>query len=767
MTRSPEVDPEQKGVPAHLSSKGLYKSLILLYLQGSAVALVLCIFLAILGLEFTGRQWLIFLAGVSLAVPAYVGLDIFVMTRHYRPLGILLSSLEKGETPNRDAITAGLVRALNLPIYSGMRVTFLHGPVASLMVGTVLWGSNAVIDGDFAAWQIVLFIALILFFASPAHAIFEFFAIARRFGPTTEQLWIYCNGLDERAQSSVISIRLKSKLLYFCIFITTLPLVFLAGSVVLKLNLMTPSSTGEVTITPVLPWIFGVSVLCIVGAVTMSYLLASEVSQSATKLTQAMKRVEQGVLDIRLPVTGTDEYADLFRGFNLMTEGLRDEVEILGISNDLCGEVNLDRLIARVMRATTDLLDADRSTLFLHDRKTDELCSRFAESIEKSVIRVPSDAGIAGSVFTTGKLANVTDPDGDPRFNSDIDRKTGYKTESILCLPIINKKGERIGVTQVLNKKEGTFTKKDEARLRAFTAQIAVALENARLFEDVINIKNYNESILGSTADGIITLNDDGKIVTANRASLSILDANHEDVVEKTADQFFAGENEWVLKSLEKVRDERKPAMAVDADLETVTGKTLSVNLTVAPLLSLAKEALGTVLVLEDMTGEKRLKTTMSRYMSKEVAEKLLDDGEAQLGGQSQKVSVLFSDIRGFTTISEEIGPRETVSMLNQYFATMVDVIFKHHGILDKYIGDAIMALFGAPFHGPADADNAVIVANEMMVMLRELNIFREKAGDRSINIGVGISTGDVVVGNIGSPKRLEYTDIGEIVKLS
>jgi adenylate cyclase len=123
--------------------------------------------------------------------------------------------------------------------------------------------------------------------------------------------------------------------------------------------------------------------------------------------------------------------------------------------------------------------------------------------------------------------------------------------------------------------------------------------------------------------------------------------------------------------------------------------------------------------------------------------------------------------VRGFTTIAEAIGARETVAMLNSYFTEMVDVIFAHGGILDKYIGDAIMALFGAPFAGPTDADNAIATANQMLVELAALNMRRTTGGQKPIDIGLGVSTGDVIVGNIGSIKRMEYTVIGDSVNLA
>jgi adenylate cyclase len=185
------------------------------------------------------------------------------------------------------------------------------------------------------------------------------------------------------------------------------------------------------------------------------------------------------------------------------------------------------------------------------------------------------------------------------------------------------------------------------------------------------------------------------------------------------------------------------------------------------PLIDPANKSIGTMLILDDITREKRIKSTMSRYMSKEVADQLLEAGETLLGGKDQRVSILFSDIRNFTHVSEAIGARETVTMLNEYFAEMVDVVFRYGGILDKYIGDAIMALFGSPFARPDDADNAVAVANDMLVTLRALNQRRQETGRASIDIGVGIATGQVIAGSIGSPKRMEYTAIGDSVNLA
>lgn len=130
-------------------------------------------------------------------------------------------------------------------------------------------------------------------------------------------------------------------------------------------------------------------------------------------------------------------------------------------------------------------------------------------------------------------------------------------------------------------------------------------------------------------------------------------------------------------------------------------------------------------------------------------------------------MSILFSDIRRFTNIAEKIGARETVSMLNEYFLEMVEIIFAHHGILDRYIGDAIMSVFGTPLVRPDDADNAVTVANGMMAALARLNQKRQESNQEPVVVGIGINTGEVVAGNIGSPRCMDYTVIGDGVNLA
>ncbi len=283
------------------------------------------------------------------------------------------------------------------------------------------------------------------------------------------------------------------------------------------------------------------------------------------------------------------------------------------------------------MGEATRLLNAERSTLFLNDEKTNELWSEVGQGLASMQIRLPNTAGIAGAVFTSSKTINIPYAYADLRFNPAFDKKTGYFTRSILCVPIINKHGKTIGVTQVLNKRGGPFTIEDESRLRAFTAQISIALENAKLFADVQQMKNYNEAMLESMSNGVITMDSAEKIVTCNAAGMRILRTDAS-ILGKAADQFFGEANAWVVERLRQVGEGQVSDNLMDAEL-IIDEETLSVNFNLQPLLSVEKKRIGWMLMLEDISSEKRLRSTMSRYMDPGIADQMVANGADLLGG--------------------------------------------------------------------------------------------------------------------------------------
>ena len=164
---------------------------------------------------------------------------------------------------------------------------------------------------------------------------------------------------------------------------------------------------------------------------------------------------------------------------------------------------------------------------------------------------------------------------------------------------------------------------------------------------------------------------------------------------------------------------------------------------------------------------EAKVRNIFQKYVPQELIDRFFENPESMLVGENRVLSVLFSDIRSFTSISEAMNPDDLVQSLNQYFSVMVDIIMSHNGIIDKYIGDAIMAFFGAPVKREDDAYQSVLAGLEMCKSLELFNSAQRAAGRPEFEIGVGINYGVVTVGNIGTEKKMDYTVIGDMVNLA
>ncbi len=181
-----------------------------------------------------------------------------------------------------------------------------------------------------------------------------------------------------------------------------------------------------------------------------------------------------------------------------------------------------------------------------------------------------------------------------------------------------------------------------------------------------------------------------------------------------------------------------------------------------------------TAVAVETIKGHRRLareevaRANYSRFMPEYVVKQLLEHPDSfRLGGANETITVLFADIRGFTSLSENENPEKVVGLLNRYFSAMSEIIFEHGGTLDKYLGDGLMALFGAPKASPQDADNAVKTAIAMQKRVQELNKQLRIEGFQEVSVGIGLHTGVATIGYIGSERRSEYTAIGDTVNLA
>lgn len=513
--------------------------------------------------------------------------------------------------------------------------------------------------------------------------------------------------------------------------------------------------------------------------------------------------------------------------FYVAARNQRGAAALLEATASLGQSLNLDDTLSKVMDEARDLMQADRSTLFLFDRDRHELWSKVAVADDQQgrvEIRIPANRGIAGYVASTGETLNIPNAYEDPRFDPSVDHRTGYHTRNILCMPVFNSSGVLIGVTQLINKDQGSFTGSDEDFMRAFNIQAGIALENAQLFQNILLEKQYQKDMLQSLSDAVISTDMDGRIVTINEAALELLGCPTEGEVGRLCQEIWTekliGRLVWSVVPLESLQMRLEDSLKVGArhyvpeqtlkigvaaiqnpnlcapvkilvrwngeqdrflawndvkagdggglSAEKVEYLTRSINLTVNPLTNPEGSVRGGLVVLEDISVEKRMKTTLYRYMNPEVAEQVIAIGEdALMEGERREVTILFSDIRGYTSITESLKAVEVVSLLNNYFETMVEAVFNHRGTLDKFIGDALMAVFGAPLTLEHHAWKAVQSALEMRRRLEVFNQERRCNGQRELHIGIGLSSGEVVCGNIGSKRRMDYTVIGDGVDVS
>ncbi|MEL6606113.1 MAG: adenylate/guanylate cyclase domain-containing protein [Cyanobacteria bacterium J06614_10] len=535
------------------------------------------------------------------------------------------------------------------------------------------------------------------------------------------------------------------------------------------------------------------------------------------------------------------------QSFYLAARNQKGVAALLKAISSMEQSLNLAVTLQSVMAAARGLMQADRSTLWLLNEEAGELWSQVASADGETLIdlRMPADKGIVGHVAATAETLNIPDAYRDARFDVSADRKTGYRTRNILCMPVFNSGGKLIGVSQLINKMQGQFTTLDESFMRAFNTQAGIALENAQLFQEISLEKQYQKDMLESLSDAVISTDMVGRIVTINEAALKLLgcpvgelggwsqagmnEGDEQRVNRAIAAQWqqaLTGRYIWDVVPLERLQQrledslhsgarhyvpEQGLTVAVaalgkmgkwgdgedgligrvrpencvlvvpdvegyrlwgsddcDLDAKQVTGWNRSINLTVSPLSDPKGGVRGGLVVLEDISQEKRMKTTLYRYMTPSVADRVMALGEDVLMvGERKEVTVLFSDIRGYTTLTEKLEAAEVVSMLNEYFETMVEAVFHCEGTLDKFIGDALMAVFGAPLPLENHAWAAVRSALDMRQRLVTFNADRRVQGQPELRIGIGLSSGEVVSGNIGSQRKMEYTVIGDGVNLS
>jgi len=437
---------------------------------------------------------------------------------------------------------------------------------------------------------------------------------------------------------------------------------------------------------------------------------------------------------------------------------------LLDITNELNSFENVSVLLQEILIKSCAVLNASSGMILMQDNNSDlfQIEAEFNIDVEalKGII-FNKKKGFFNEVHRHKRAIHI-EINGDP-FLSKTNCTYG------LITPFVDKR-DLVGVIILFDKESrsgiSAFDESDTNMLSAIASQAGVAYNNIKLIENINEAKTFNDNVMQSIVTGVFTTNLIGEISHINRAATNIINLGREEIIGNHYEYVFES-NEIINQLIAKCEEELKTISATELQL-ICNNKQTAVNISVSPLLNDLNEPIGSVVAMEDLSNLDKLKSTFKKYVSKQIVDQLLEnDDMLNLGGQEQEATILFSDIRGFTSMSESMTPNEVVETLNDYFNLMIEIIFKYNGTLDKIIGDALMVIYGAPNVKEQDTENAVLTAIEMQEKLIDFNQDRIINLKKPIKIGIGINRGKVISGNIGSKQQMNFTVIGDSVNLA
>jgi adenylate cyclase len=445
---------------------------------------------------------------------------------------------------------------------------------------------------------------------------------------------------------------------------------------------------------------------------------------------------------------------------------------LAGIGQVVNSTLEVDEVLQIVMDTIVRLTEAERGFLMLRDERG-EMVIRTARNWEQESIN-QSESSISRSivqrVIDGGEAILTTNAREDPRFGGQ-ESIIAFNLRSILCVPLMVKT-ELIGVIYTDNRiRTGIFSESERDLLIAFANQAAVAIENARLFsslkrtlEEVTELKNLMDDVFASIVSGVITADVQDQITLCNRAAASILGQTSAEIVGRKLDDIIPTFANDIQPHMDSVRSSDQPIVGLEFSQSLPLRGNVDWRMNLSPLKDAGHKTQGVAIVLDDLTERKKLEAQrrlFERMVSPAVIEQL-DPNGLQLGGKRQAITVLFADVRGFTSFSETQEPEKLVSILNRYLGAMAESVLSQEGTIDKFMGDAIMSWFNAPVPQPDHTLRAVKAA----LAIREAfeGLYKILPKEAHLAFGAGIHYGDAILGLIGTDRRIEYTAISDSV---
>jgi class 3 adenylate cyclase/DNA-binding NarL/FixJ family response regulator len=271
------------------------------------------------------------------------------------------------------------------------------------------------------------------------------------------------------------------------------------------------------------------------------------------------------------------------------------------------------------------------------------------------------------------------------------------------------------------------------------------------------------DDLLAGLESAVLLFDHTGRLMRCNASAARILHGCDVTVGRATIASICGDFNQTLRDDIWDVIGGGDNHPPTEADFAAPDGSWIAIRRTIRST-GLPSGPRSVLVLIEDIAEHRRMRALLDKTMSPGVARDWLAAPDADLGGELREATILFADIRGFTTLAETLGAHAVVALLNRYFAYMADVVLAEGGTIDKFIGDGIMALFGIPTSHGDDADRAVAAARNMM---RALSLLNEEPDFPKLRIGIGIATGPVIVGRVGSPDRMNHTVIGNAANLA
>lgn len=450
----------------------------------------------------------------------------------------------------------------------------------------------------------------------------------------------------------------------------------------------------------------------------------------------------------------------------------KDLLALADIGQVVNSSLKLHDVLRIVMDTIIRLTGAERGFLMLKDQDGN-LSMRVARNWEQESLEASEFAisrTVIQRVVEEGTPIVTTNAQEDPRFDGQ-ESIIAFNLRSILCVPL-KLKDSLTGVIYADNRiRIGIFTQADRNLLSAFANQAAVAIENAQLFEsvkgtlaEVTELKNMMDNIFASIASGVITADVEEKIILCNRSAERILGQPADLMVGRCLNDCLPPIASELANYITEVQTNNQPILGIEMAPTLDNRGRVDLIFNLSPLKDANQTTQGIAIVLDDLTEKKRLEAQRQLFerMVPPAVIKQIDLNKIQLGGERAKITTLFADIRGFTSFSESLAPEQLVSILNLYLAAAADAVLAQEGTLDKFMGDAVMAIFNAPISQEDHTLRAVRAAIGIRDALQKIH--SELPPDFQLGFGIGIHYGEAVLGLVGTEKRIDYTAIGDSV---